>query len=321
LNGTGRLLALALGAGLIVMIVGASVESAVLAAFRPSGFELRWVGDLVAATGIAGGTYLALRLSAARTQVLDLERGRIALDEQLKLAAELQRRLLPSVPGEALNYRWCASMVPAYEVGGDFYDFVELSDDAVLVILGDVSGKGIPAALMQSALKILFRVHATSTTDLAVLAARISVGLREETGGLPYATAILARFERTPARMTFVNAGHPPGFLIRDREPIALGSTGMPLGLWADTSYEALSVDLYPGDMGVFVTDGVTEALEGGPLSFHDVLRESARSGIEEPSDLCAYLLDIAGAGPGPKGAGDWHDDRTSLAFRVLHPR
>jgi phosphoserine phosphatase RsbU/P len=246
--------------------------------------------------------------------------ARIAVQEQLRLAAEIQRRLLPPIPGEAAGYRWCARMIPAYEIGGDFYDFLQLADRSVLVIVGDISGKGIPAALMQSALKTLFRIHAASTSDLAALAARISAGLHEETGGVPYATAILARFDRAPARLTFVNAGHPAGFVMREGEPIALEATGMPLGLWQDTSYEARSVGLYPGDLGVFVTDGVTEALEGAPLSLHDLLRQAARSGINEPADLCAHLLRVAGMAPGPPGVVGWQDDRTSLSFRVLHP-
>ena len=319
--GPGPLVALALGAGLLVLLIGTSVESAVIAAFRPTGGELKWVSDVVASSAAAALTYLTLRLGAARSQVIDLERSRIVLDEELRVAAEIQRRLLPAIPAELLGCRWCARMVPAHEVGGDFYDFLALSGEAVLVMLGDVSGKGIPAALLQSALKTLFRVHASSTTDLPTMAARMSAGLREETGGAPYATAILARFDRAPARMTFVNAGHPPGFLVRDAAPIALASTGLPLGLWPDAKYEALSLDLYPGDLGVFVTDGVTEALEGGTFSFRDALKQSVRVGLKEPADLCAYLLRVAGEGPGPIGAGDWEDDRTALAFSVLHTR
>ena len=318
---SGRFLALALGAGLLVLLIGTSVESAVIAALRPTGMELRWISDLVASAAVAGLTYLSLRLGATRDQLVDLERSRIALDEQLRVAAEIQRRLLPAIPSELLGCRWGAQMIPAHEVGGDFYDFLDLSGDAVLVMLGDVSGKGIPAALLQSALRTLFRVHAASTTDLATLAARMSAGLREETGGAPYATAILARLDRSPARMTFVNAGHPSGFLVRDAAPIALESTGMPLGLWPDARYEALSLDLYPGDLGVFVTDGVTEALEGGTLSLRDALEESVRCCLEDPKDVCAYLLRVAGEGPGPLGVEGWQDDRTALAFSVLRTR
>ena len=318
---SGRFLALALGAGLLVLLIGTSVESAAIAALRPTGLELKWVSDVVASCAVAGLTYLALRLGATRSQVADLERSHIALDEQLRVAAEIQRRLLPPIPKESHGYRWAARMVPAHEVGGDFYDFLDLSGDAVLVMLGDVSGKGIPAALLQSALKTLFRVHASSTTDLATLAARMSAGLREETGGAPYATAILARLDRSPSKLTFVNAGHPPGFLVRDAVPIALESTGMPLGLWPDARYEARSLDLYAGDLGVFVSDGVTEALEGGTFSFRDALELSVRSGLEDPKDVCAHLLRVAGDGPGPLGVEGWQDDRTALAFSVLRPR
>jgi len=314
----GRFLAIALGAGLLVLAIGTSVESAVVATFRPSRFELRWISDVIAASVVVGGTYLSLRLSAARGQLLDMERDRIAVGEQLRLAAEIQHRTLPAIPTEALNYRWAARMVPAYEVGGDFYDFLALSDDAVVVMLADVSGKGIPAALLPSALKTLFHVHARATADPAALAGRMSAGLREETGGVPYATAILARFDRQPPRMTFVNAGHPPGFLIRDGDPIALESTGMPLGLWPNAKYDAVSIDLSPGDLGVFMPDGVTEALEGGTVSVRDALIQAARSGLEDPADLRAYLMRIASEGAGPLGAEGWQDDRTSLAFRVL---
>lgn len=315
---TRPLAVLALGAGLVVLLIGTSVESAVVATLRPTGLELRWIGDVIASAAVAGVTYLKLRLGATRSQVEDLRRSHLAIDEQLRAAADIQRRLLPDIPTELLDCRWAARMVPAYEVGGDFYDFLALPGDAVLIILGDVSGKGIPAALLQSSLKTLFRVHASSANDLAALAALMSAGLREETGGVPYATAILARLDRAPARLTFVNAGHPPGFVLRDGAPIALEPTGMPLGLWPDARYEARSVDLYPGDLGIFVTDGVTEALEGGRLSFRDALAQSVRSGLEDPADLCAYLLRVARDGPGPVGAEDWQDDRTALSFRVL---
>jgi hypothetical protein len=313
-----RFLAIALGAGLLVLAIGTSVESAVGATFRPSGFELRWIGDVIAAIVIVGGTYLSLRLSAVRGQLVDMEREGIAVRAQLSLAAEIQRQALPAIPTEALNYRWAARMVPAYEVGGDFYDFLPLSEDTVAVMLADVSGKGIPAALLPSALKTLFHVHARATADLATLAARMSAGLREDTGGVPYATAILARFDRQPARMTFVNAGHPPGFLIRNGDAVALESTGMPLGLWPNAKYDAVSIDLRPGDLGVFMTDGVTEALEGGNVSVRDAVIQAVRSGIDDPADLCAYLMRVASEGAGPVGADGWQDDRTSLAFRVL---
>ena len=86
----------------------------------------------------------------------------------------------------------------------------------------------------------------------------------------------------------------------------------------SDRTYQAVSVDLYPGDRGVFMTDGVTETLEGGSVSLRDALTEAARSVADEPAALCRYRLRVAGEGPGPDGVGKWQDDRTALAFRVL---
>jgi sigma-B regulation protein RsbU (phosphoserine phosphatase) len=85
--------------------------------------------------------------------------------------------------------------VPAGWVGGDFYDFVPPAAGVALAILGDVSGKGIPAALIQSSLKALFRLIVRDTTDPAAIAERLAAELHEQTAGMPYATAIVARFE------------------------------------------------------------------------------------------------------------------------------
>ena len=149
-------------------------------------------------------------------RVLALQQEQIVIDEQLRLAAEIQRGLLPDVPHATHGFRWAARMIPASRIGGDFYDFVQPTAGTVLAILGDVSGKGIPAALILSSLKTLFRTFARETVDPAAIAERISAALYEEYGGLPYATAIVARFETAPGRLAYVNAGHPAGYLLRN---------------------------------------------------------------------------------------------------------
>lgn len=217
---------LAIGTGLLVLVVGTSVESVIIAALRDTAHELEWISDVVAAVATATMTYLWLSLRAARTRVLDMERARIALDEQLRLAAALQRTLLPEIPRMTPGYHWGARMIPAHEIGGDFYDFITRDDGAVLVIVGDVSGKGIPAALLQASLKTLFRMHASVTAAPAAIASGMSEGLREETGGVPYATAILARLDRSPRRITYVNAGHPLGLLLRGADILKLDAGG-----------------------------------------------------------------------------------------------
>lgn len=312
-DASGRLIAVSAAAGLAVLVAGAFVESAVIAAVRPSGHELEWISDALAAAAVTGLSYLWLHLRAARTRLLDLERVAVAIEEQLRLAAEIQRSLLPRIPAATPGYRWAARMVSAHRVGGDFYDFLERPGGAVLVILGDVSGKGLPAALLQSSLKTLFRVYAEDGDDPACIATRMSAALHAQTGGVPYATAILARFDAAPPRITYVNAGHPDGLVLGARTA-RLRSQGLPLGLFAGTLYIASSLELRPGDLGVLVSDGVTEAWEGR-RSVEDLL-----PGPDEdraPARVCDALMRAAAEGPGPAGLADWQDDRTALVFGV----
>jgi phosphoserine phosphatase RsbU/P len=187
----------------------------------------------------------------------------------------------------------------------------------VLLILGDVSGKGMPAAMMQSSLTTLFRVHVSMTADPDAIASRMSQVLFDQTGGNPYATAILARFDHSPPRMTYVNAGHPAGLVLHRAGVLQLDSGGPPLGLLPGASYGCASIDLDPGDAGVLVTDGVTEALEGIPLPLGQALESGRRRPAATPKEDCDYLLGLAASSPGPAGAEAWSDDRTALAFRV----
>jgi serine phosphatase RsbU (regulator of sigma subunit) len=297
----------------VVFALGTGVESLVIRAVRGDRQELEWISDAVLAAAVAALAYLWLHLRQARSRVTALEREQIALDVQLRMAAEIQRSLLPAMPAATAGYRWAARMVPASRVGGDFYDFVQ-ADGAVLAIVGDVSGKGMPAALIQSSLKMLFRMVVRDTGDPAAIAGRMSEALYEETGGLPYATAILARFEANPARLAYVNAGHPPGLVMRGDDARALDAGGPPLGLLPDAFYAAERLELRAGDFGVLVTDGITEAFEGASLSLPDLFRDRAP---EAPSEACDRLLRAAGEAPGPFGVEGWQDDRTVLVFEV----
>jgi serine phosphatase RsbU (regulator of sigma subunit) len=323
-SGTGRaawrLAAVATGAGLAAFVVGTSVESLIIRAVHGDRRELEWLSDTVVSIGVAGLTYLWLHLKASRTRVLTLQQEQIVIDEQLRLAAEIQRGLLPEVPQATPGFRWAARMVPASRIGGDFYDFFQPTAGAVLAILGDVSGKGIPAALILSALKTLFRTFARETVDPAAIAERISAALYEEYAGLPYATAIVARFETAPGRLAYVNAGHPAGYLLRDGTvTAALESGGQPLGLLPGATYATASLELRPGDIGVLATDGITEAIEAGPMTLRQTLgasRERSTMG-SSPTEICDALLRAAAAGPGPVGVPNWHDDRTVFVFAV----
>jgi serine/threonine protein phosphatase PrpC len=136
---------------------------------------------------------------------------------------------------------------------------------------------------------------------------------------VPYATAIVARFDSTARRLTCVNAGHPAGLLIRGGAEWKLDVGGPPLGLLPGARYEAASLDLHSGDLGVLVTDGVTEALEGSSTTVLELLQHRRRR-LSDPNrvdDVCRFLLNESSRAPGPVGAGDWQDDATAFVFRV----
>jgi hypothetical protein len=316
----GRAAGLAAGVGLAVFVVGTAVESAIIRAAHGNRRELEWLSDAVISMAVAGITYLWLDLKASRMRVLTLEREQIVIDEQLRLAAEIQRGLLPDVPQATPGFRWAARMLPAGRIGGDFYDFFQPTAGTVLAILGDVSGKGIAAALILSSLKTLFRTIARETGDPAAIAERISAALYEEHAGLPYATAIVARFETGAGRVAYVNAGHPAGYLLRSGTvTAALESRGRPLGLLPGETYATANLELSPGDIGVLVTDGITEALEAGPMTLSQTLGASGGrlTAGRSPAEICDLLLLAAAEGPGPAAVPDWQDDRTVFVFAV----
>jgi sigma-B regulation protein RsbU (phosphoserine phosphatase) len=307
-------------AGLAAFALGTTAESAIIRAVDGDRSKLEWISDVVLSAGVAGLTYTWLHLRASRIRLLALEREQIALDEQLRLAAEIQRSLLPTVPAATPGFRWAARMIPAGRIGGDFYDFVPLSAGSTFVILGDVSGKGIPAALILSSLRTLFRTYAQSTSDPAAVAERISAALYDGHKGMPYATAIVARFEGAPPRIVCVNAGHPYGHVLRDGGEHSLETGGPPLGMLPGVKYVAASLALEPGDVGVLVTDGITEALEGGRTTLGQVLRAARDRYLANgrvPGGICDDLLRAAAEGPGPAGVEGWQDDRTVFVFAV----
>ena len=128
--------ALATAAGVAIFVIGITVESLIIRAVHGNRAELEWLSDATVSMAVTGMTYLWLRLRHSRRRVLALEQEQIAVDEQLRLAAEIQRGLLPDLPQVTPGFRWAARMIPASRVGGDFYDFIAMPG-ALGVVNGD----------------------------------------------------------------------------------------------------------------------------------------------------------------------------------------
>jgi hypothetical protein len=112
--------ALAFGTGMVVLVIGTRLETTIIAAVGATGHHLEWISDVVAAIAVSALTYLWLHLRVSQTHVLRLERAQIAVDEQLRLAAEIQQNMPPIIPSATPGYQWAARMEAAHRVGGDY---------------------------------------------------------------------------------------------------------------------------------------------------------------------------------------------------------
>jgi serine phosphatase RsbU (regulator of sigma subunit) len=303
-------------------------DALVLRVVRPPRGEVLLVSDVILATAFGVVVYLWLHLRATRTRLTDLERAQVVLDTQLTLAAQIQRHLLPPVAVGSNGVRWAGRLEPAYLIGGDFYDFIQpaaavagrrsdVSHADGLFVVGDVSGKGIPAALLQASAHSLFRTLARDTVHPADLLTRVSREIYAENAGALYLTCILISIDSMNRTLMYTNAGHPAGLMTGSAGHRLLSRGGPPVGLFPETVYESETVSFEPGDLGVIVSDGITEAVEEDGMPAVDVLNRAIASMPvpRTPERVCDALIEMAQRRSGPAGVADWEDDKTVFAF------
>lgn len=300
--------------------VAAGAELALIRVFQPTELELTWISDLILAATLGTVTYLWLHLRATRATLSAIERDKLVLDTQLSLAADVQRKLLPELPAETPVARWGARLHPAGKVGGDFYDIVTLGDGTVMFVLADISGKGVPAAMLLAWTRAVFRTLAAEQAEPRDLVARMSRALHRDHGGALYLTCIAARFDGRAGTLTYANAGHPAGLVVGADATAMLDVGGPPAGLFPAASFTQEVLQLRTGDLVVLLTDGVTEALPATPEPPVVQLLRTLRAldGHTAPLVICDELIALAERGPGPEQVSDWQDDRTVVAMRYL---
>jgi phosphoserine phosphatase RsbU/P len=286
---------------------------------RPNAEEITWIGDVVLTVGFVVATWLWVRLRDAQIALSDLERQQIVTETQLTIAARVQTSLLPAVPEPSAGISWYAAAEPAGKVGGDYYDFLPLSDGRMCVVLGDVSGKGIAAAVFLANVRATLRALAREAPSPRTLVANLSCTLLADSTSGFYVTCIVAFVDPKKRSMAYVNAGHPAGILWSSRCVRGLTVGGPPAGLFRDASFDEEQLTFGDGDLVVFVSDGITEALDASGDGAVDVVAaQIAHAPKPTPEAACASLLSAARTGPGPHGVDDWTDDRTAVAFGVV---
>ena len=201
----------------------------------------------------------AIRIEHAR--LMEQEQARKLLARELERAAEIQRSLLPAKAPEIANFDLAGYNAPCRTVGGDYYDFLPYPDGRVVLLIGDVSGKGLAAALLMSNLQARAHILFEDPEPFAAQVCRLNRSVATNCPGNCFITLFAAVLHPATGELLYCNAGHNPPLLLRatgEVEP--LEATGVPLGIVRDAHYEQKSCHLKGGDVLVLFSDGITEA-------------------------------------------------------------
>ena len=231
----------------------------------------------------------AIRVENARLTEEQMERERLEREQQV--ASEIQQRFLPAAAPHIEGYELQGISFPCYEIGGDYYDFIQREDGNMVVALGDVSGKGTAAALLMSSLHAAIHAQADTHDSIVSTIQAVNKYLTESIPPNRFVTLFYAELNPELGRLTFLNAGHNPPLIVHAGGTMEqLASGGLPLGIMADAEFREGRTQLLPGDVLVIYSDGVSEAVnptgeEFGPTRLYEVVArnlDASASGIRD---------------------------------------
>jgi len=215
--------------------------------------------DIALARAVA--SQCAIAIVNAKLYAETLEGQRMA--EQMRLAGIIQRRMIPQRAPLIAGLDIAATYVPCFDVGGDFYDFIDLGNDCFSIAVADVIGKGFPAAIMMSSFRGTLRAYADGghiRHPLPEIIEKLNLTACRECVGGEFITLLYSVIDIDRMTISYCNCGHEPGILFRDSEMIELDKGGLVLGIMPDAKYEIATVPLKDGDCLMFFTDGLTDA-------------------------------------------------------------
>jgi sigma-B regulation protein RsbU (phosphoserine phosphatase) len=279
----------------------------------------------IAAADLAGGNRellqtLAIEASTVleNARLLEEERAKRQMEEELALARTIQQSLLPAkLPTEGW-LRACGSSVASHQVGGDYYDVTEVNSRCWAAVVADVSGKGVGSALLASLLQGALITATDLPQALARRVGRLSRFLLDRTGGEKYATMFYCLLD-ADGKLSYVNAAHCPPIVVRtNAEQSTLEATGVPVGMLEGATFEVGECQLRTGDKVVMYSDGVTEAQNGASGFFgkkrlreavaahaaesccaiHDAIQEAVTAfteGAPQSDDITVLVVEFRG--------------------------
>lgn len=258
---------------------------------------------------------IAIALENARLYE-EIERQERRLERDLSLARELQGRLLPQTNPKLAHLDVAAKFVPARAIGGDLYDFIPYSMSRLGIVIGDVSGKGAPAAIYAALVSGIIRSHAPIEPAPAEMLAAVNLSLAERRIEAQFVSIIYAVWDDDNRTLTVSNSGLPRPIYVHNGQNEVIEVTGIPLGLFDEAEYDELQFRMKPGDMFVFFSDGILDARNRKGELF-------GRGRVEKIVGECtvesaACVVDSLFKAVAEHSAGvETFDDQTVVAIRV----
>ncbi len=258
----------------------------------------------------------AIAIDNAKMHKSLMEKQRLVKD--MEFARTVQESFLPQKTPDISSYKFSAHYTPAQEVGGDFYDFIYFDRERTGVVIGDVSGKGVPAALYMAKLGSDLRTLAFTEKDPASTLGKLNDLLTERSRRGMFATLLYLELESGSRKLTISNAGHLPPLIKKSDNTVTKLATagGSPLGILPGMEFGQETATLEPGDTVVLYTDGIIEAMNAkeelyGYERFEALVRKSA----SDPDSLKSAIIDDVNRFT---GLSPQHDDMTLVCFGAM---
>jgi serine phosphatase RsbU (regulator of sigma subunit)/anti-sigma regulatory factor (Ser/Thr protein kinase) len=265
-------------------------------------------------TTLAGHAAPAIRVAQLVREQATEAAERERLEQEMRVATLIQQQFLPRHLPDLPHWQIAAYYGPARAVGGDFYDFIEMADGRIGISVGDVTDKGVPAALVMARTHTVLRAEASRSDSPGIILARANALLVPEMPATMFVTCLFAILDPETGRIVIANAGHNLPYIRTDDGVIELRATGMPLGLMPDIVYEETEGVIAPGSNVLLYSDGLVEAHDRASDMFGFPRLRQAMTIDDSGSELLDRLLETLHRFTGP----DWEqeDDITLVTLR-----
>ncbi|MCQ9208707.1 MAG: SpoIIE family protein phosphatase [Omnitrophica bacterium] len=300
-------------------LIGILCQLGLLVLFVAAGFLLFLLAGLWIDLFFPIMACLSVYLSTNIFRYIKELHSRELLEKELSIARDIQRSFLPQVPAGVPGTDISVEMDTAHHVGGDLYDFVKFSDGRVGLMVGDVSGKGVPAALFMAQVISQFRNFATSTSSPAETLTKLNQHISRDSKSGLFVTMAYVVYDPARRQISLASAGHLPPLLFRSSQLIEKieVSEGIPIGLMEEAEFTQSQLNVAQGDMLLLYTDGVTEARD---KKGQEITEERVIQALKDKKGLSSHqaIQALKGTIRAFVGSALQHDDITIMALRVV---